>query len=122
MNPVFRALDRLGSQWWFGEGFVIAVCASILLASMWMSTSPEVVSWFGYEVPVLCSFRRLTGMNCPGCGLTRSFVFIGHGQIAEAFRLNPMGPLIYAAIAAQLPLRGLHLWRKAAARRQQDAT
>src|SRR5438067_13160115 len=25
-------------------------------------------------LPELCTMRRLTGLNCPGCGLTRSFI------------------------------------------------
>ncbi|HHO51085.1 MAG TPA: DUF2752 domain-containing protein [Deltaproteobacteria bacterium] len=117
MSPVLRWIDRLGSRWWFGEGFVIAVCAAIVVASMVMSTSAEVVTLFGQEVPVLCSFRRLTGVGCPGCGLTRSFVFVGHGRILEAFWMNPLGPLAYLAVAGQIPWRGYQLLRKARARR-----
>lgn len=118
MNPVLRWIDGIGSRWWFGESFVIAVCGSIVVASMVMSTSPEAVSLLGYEVPILCSFRRLTGVGCPGCGLTRSFVFVGHGRIVEAFQMNPLGPLAYLAVASQIPWRGHQLLKKARARRE----
>ncbi len=45
--------------------------------------------------PVLCLHRRLTGLMCPGCGLSRSFVFISHGDFAAAFRFHLFGPLVY---------------------------
>jgi len=42
----------------------------------------------------LCAFRRLTDIPCGGCGLTRAFVQLAHGQFAHAMRLNPISPLV----------------------------
>lgn len=43
-----------------------------------------------HEGPVkLCLFKRAFGMPCPGCGMTRAFIFLGHGSIYEAFKMNP---------------------------------
>ncbi|GAB2657007.1 hypothetical protein GCM10027169_20720 [Gordonia jinhuaensis] len=42
--------------------------------------------------PVLCPFRLATGLPCPGCGLTRSWVALAHGDVAGAFALNLFGP------------------------------
>lgn len=50
--------------------------------------------------PVLCPFRRLTGLECPGCGSTRAWVHAVHGQWGEALAANPFGlALLLAAVA-----------------------
>jgi hypothetical protein len=46
---------------------------------------------------VLCPFRALTGLPCPGCGMTRAFCAIGHGDFAGAFGFNPLAPFVFAA-------------------------
>lgn len=43
----------------------------------------------------LCLYRRLTGVECGGCGLTRAFVQLGHGHVEAALRLNPVAPLLF---------------------------
>ncbi|HET6412333.1 MAG TPA: DUF2752 domain-containing protein [Anaeromyxobacter sp.] len=53
-------------------------------------------------VPVLdldypCVFLTLTGHPCATCGMTHAFVRLAHGQVAEAFRWNPLGALFAAA-------------------------
>jgi hypothetical protein len=50
--------------------------------------------------PILCPFRLATGLPCPGCGLTRSWVFIAHGDFGAALRANPFGYLTMAAAVA----------------------
>jgi len=41
-----------------------------------------------------CPFRSITGLDCPGCGLTRAFIAICHANFAEAFRLNALSYII----------------------------
>ena len=48
---------------------------------------------------VLCPFRRLTGLPCPACGLTRSWQAVGHGRLGEGFEQHPLGPLAFTAAA-----------------------
>ena len=36
----------------------------------------------------LCLFHTVTGFECPGCGMTRAFCAISHGQIVEAIHFN----------------------------------
>ena len=38
----------------------------------------------------VCQFHRLTGWNCPGCGLTRSFHALLHADFATASRDNAL--------------------------------
>jgi hypothetical protein len=52
------------------------------------------------HLPSVCPFHELTGLPCPGCGLTRSFVCLAHGHLAESLRYHPLGPLIFASVAA----------------------
>jgi len=38
----------------------------------------------------ICQFHRLTGLNCPGCGMTRALYALLHGDIATALRDNAL--------------------------------
>ncbi len=62
-------------------------------------------------LPSVCLFYHLTGQPCPGCGLTRSFVSLGHGDWHDALRWHPLGPAIYC-LCGLLWLRcGVYYWR-----------
>ena len=52
--------------------------------------------------PVLCPFRRITGVWCPGCGMTRAFGWLAHGDLHQALRYHPLAPifLVEGVIAA----------------------
>ena len=43
----------------------------------------------------ICPLKLLTGLSCPLCGTTRSFIAISKFNFAEAMYLNPIGILIY---------------------------
>jgi hypothetical protein len=47
-----------------------------------------------------CPFYYLTGHPCPFCGGTRSFAYMWRGDIADAVRLYPMGPVLFAGSLA----------------------
>jgi hypothetical protein len=47
-----------------------------------------------------CPFYYLTGHPCPFCGGTRSFAYMWQGDIADAVRLYPLGPLLFAGSLA----------------------
>ena len=36
-----------------------------------------------------CALYVATGYSCPGCGSTRALFHLTHGNVLEAFRLNP---------------------------------
>src|SRR5438477_406599 len=56
-------------------------------------------------LPEVCLSRRLFGLDCPGCGLTRCFVSLAHGEVSRAWRFNPAGLLWFAALLWQIPYR-----------------
>lgn len=41
----------------------------------------------GMAIP--CVFHEVTGLLCPGCGITRMFLALGRLDLATAFRWNP---------------------------------
>ncbi|HVS30163.1 MAG TPA: DUF2752 domain-containing protein [Thermoanaerobaculia bacterium] len=61
-----------------------------------------------------CMFHALTGLQCPGCGLTRAVHQVLHGDIAEAIRLNAFGivfaPVVVAGAIAAPPRVLLRPW------------
>jgi hypothetical protein len=50
------------------------------------------------EYFTVCGFKNLTGLPCPGCGLTHSFCALTQGDIAGGFAFNLLGPLLYLAL------------------------
>jgi len=40
-----------------------------------------------------CPLYTLTGLYCPGCGSTRAFHYLLHGEFYGAFAMNPLGML-----------------------------
>lgn len=56
-----------------------------------------------------CQFHRLTGLDCPGCGMTRAAYALLHGEWAVALRDNALlvGGLAWLAVRG-----GWFGWRK----------
>lgn len=38
-----------------------------------------------------CPMVIISGLPCPGCGLTRSFIYLASGRIQQSIYINPMG-------------------------------
>lgn len=69
------------------------------------------VPGLGHALPPLCTFQNLTGIDCPGCGMTRSFISIAHGRWMESLRYHPIGWLVFGLVVAQVPFRFMQLTR-----------
>lgn len=92
----------------------IGLAGGVLLLSMVMELrdSRQVnIPFTQLPLPELCSFRRMTGMDCAGCGMTRCFIALGHGDFPRAWNFNPAGILLYGIVLFQLPFRAWQLWR-----------
>lgn len=60
----------------------------------------------------VCPFAVATGLPCPGCGLTRSFVALAQGQLSVAWHVHPLGPVLASVATSWLLLRVLRRhWR-----------
>lgn len=83
----------------------VALLAALALARGLATASPAAVHVAGRELPVICPSRLLFGVNCPGCGMTRSVLLTLGGDLRGALFVNPAGPVLVAALillAAQL--------------------
>ncbi len=83
------------------------------------------ISWFGLflvihlfelpidkiveRLPIFCPFKALTGIPCPGCGMTRAFLALAEADLITAFHSNPFSiPLfafvVFSAFDTRLPI------------------
>jgi Protein of unknown function (DUF2752) len=93
---------------------LLAMCGGVLVLATMLSVQNQtqvVVPFFRQPLPELCLARRITGVGCPGCGLTRCFISLMHGDLAAAWQYNGSGLLLFGLMAAQIPFRSIQLWR-----------
>jgi len=92
----------------------LGIASVVVLLSMLMqvrNSQQVTIPFTEIPLPELCSFRRFTGMDCAGCGMTRCFISLGHGDLWSAWNYNPAGILLYAVVLFQIPFRAWQLWR-----------
>ena len=46
------------------------------------------------SLPLMCILNKTTGLQCPGCGMTRAAHAFFEGRFADAFGFNPLGVLL----------------------------
>lgn len=93
MSTPTQTTPRIAAAEWLAIGGVVAFSGAFLL-------SPEHIE----DGPVICPFRNITGLPCPGCGLTRSWVYLAHGWWRESFLANPFGLVAVAVVLALVVL------------------
>jgi hypothetical protein len=62
-----------------------------------------------YTIFPKCHLYLLTGLHCPGCGLTRSVHALLNGRFSQALAYNVLSPVILPLIAISVT-RSLWLW------------
>jgi hypothetical protein len=93
---------------------VLWLSSLVVSLSLLLSTSgPEqvIVPVLNRPLPPLCMSKTLLGAECPGCGMTRCFISVAHGDLGAAWNFNPAGLLFFAIVLSQLPLRALVVWQ-----------
>jgi hypothetical protein len=110
-----------GAEWrhagrgdWQFHGVILGVAGCVLALAAVLRVEGEeavIVPVIDQPLPGVCTYQRLLGLPCPGCGLTRCFISMANGDMGSAWHFSPAGVLLFAVVAAQLPLRGLQLWR-----------
>jgi hypothetical protein len=56
-----------------------------------------------------CNFHQLTGLHCPGCGMTRSLHAAVNGHFAQAVAYNLLAPVFLPLVAVTV-VRALWSW------------
>lgn len=100
------AADRAGRQ---RHGFFLAVAAMVAVLALSLEVLPNERVAFrglsGWPLPHSCFSRAALGVPCPGCGLTRSFIYLARGDWQNAWREHRLGWLLAAIVALQFPYR-----------------
>lgn len=88
---------------------VLAMSICVIGLSLLMTTlDNRRVAFLGFAqfpLPELCQSRLWLNMDCPGCGLTRSFIHFFHGHWRESFQMHRFGWLLAILTALQIPYR-----------------
>lgn len=63
-------------------------------------------------IPHFCLFNELTGLPCPVCGITRSFLSLYDFKVMESLRYNPNGLIISFFFILQIPMRIIVLFNE----------
>jgi hypothetical protein len=100
---------------------LLALSASVLLLAVVLSIrdhSQVILPVLQLPLPELCTMRRMLGIDCPGCGLTRCFIALAHGDVTAAWSYNPAGLWLFLVMAFQVPFRIYQLWRLSRGQRE----
>lgn len=102
---VERRISHLRDRHW-----TILILATVaLLLSFLLSFNEEgtesSLSLGSMNMPPMCGSRMMFGIDCPGCGLTRSFVAIASGDIVGSLQFHRIGWLMWLATVLQFPYR-----------------
>lgn len=79
---------------------LLAAAATILLLLRDPAAAPEFFP--------ACPWHALTGLHCPGCGITRALHALIHGRVLDAFDYNALGVILLGVTAGVLARPG---WR-----------
>lgn len=105
-------MNKLSSS--FPHAIVLLVSLALIFGGLAFNVSEQgfcVWASTGERSPTSCAFRFFTGIDCPGCGMTRCFVSMVHGQWAQAWRFHPWGVVFYLFLCAQIPYRLFQIYR-----------
>lgn len=88
-----RTVEQRSEQYEWAEAFRpskgLALFALVLLSGVF--TVSVLFAPPGGDYFTICGFKNLTGLPCPGCGLTHSFCAIGKGDFAGGISYNLLG-------------------------------
>jgi hypothetical protein len=87
-------LTKSGKIWRFGT----IGCSCTLLAAIPLYASSDRWGWLG------CPIRKLVGIPCPSCGMTRSLISLVRGDWLAALQYHAFGPFLFAGLI----LLGIH--------------
>jgi len=83
------------------------VCALLVLLPFVFTYNPATndVKISKHSLPAMCLSRACFNTDCPGCGLTRSFISLAHGKLNASLRLHRLAPVLYCFFLFQILFR-----------------
>jgi len=80
---------------------VLGVSVAILLFACILTPEGTQLRLGQITLPSTCTFKLVTGLPCPGCGLTRSLVAAAHGNWRQSVTYHRMGPVFLILLVLQ---------------------
>ncbi len=74
--------EKVHPLYWYGIAATVVVVIFVLLVTIY----PPSIKWISQE----CVFLSITGRYCPGCGGTRSVLYLIKGDIVKSFIYHPV--------------------------------
>lgn len=93
---------------------MLAVAVPVLILSFVLyneGPANVMIPWLRLPLPPTCGMQKTFGLDCPGCGLTRSFIALAHGDLTASLAFNPGGILVFGLVLFQIPYRVAQLLR-----------
>jgi hypothetical protein len=87
---------------------LVAATAVVVLAFLLEVHSDQRVAFSvlpSCPLPATCLSRSLLHIECPGCGLTRSFIYLAHGDWRASWNVHRVGWFLALAVVLQIPYR-----------------
>ncbi|MGH7199928.1 MAG: DUF2752 domain-containing protein [Planctomycetaceae bacterium] len=115
-SPAFQKKPGSAAAWFHQHRFLFGLSiVAVALSLAMVVRSDGRVALRGlerYPLPETCGSRQWLGVECPGCGLTRSMIYLAQGRFVDSLRLHRLGWLMALAIVLQIPYRGYALWSR----------
>ncbi|HOO28487.1 MAG TPA: DUF2752 domain-containing protein [Lachnospiraceae bacterium] len=76
MKKLKDAARRIKRDIWNAKWALLALICYLILMNVLFGTG--------------CSIKAITGVPCPGCGMTRAFFYLLSGKFALSFQMHPL--------------------------------
>lgn len=95
------------------HGLILFASCLVIVASglLQVQQGERVTLPYWGNLPGVCVWKNCFHLECPGCGLTRSFIAIAHGRWKDAWQFNSAGFLIFAVVLYQIPFRSFQIYK-----------
>jgi hypothetical protein len=97
--PAFAIPARLARDDW-SRHLVARLGASVVAAAALIAV-PHALEAVARWTDAGCLFRGLTGLPCPGCGITTSLLALARGDAQASWAANPAGAAVAALLVGQ---------------------
>jgi hypothetical protein len=104
-------------RWWVRAGLVIIALGILLIFSVALYIDPnrDGKAWTEESHTQLrlppCTFKVVTGVPCPSCGMTTSFAHLVRGDLWDSLRANFAGTFLAIVCLVYLPWAIVSVWR-----------